>query len=441
MNGTHVLFISPVLPQHTGGGISMRAWYVLRALAASCTVHLVVGGPVDPGALADADLPVASRMAIPVQPPRRSAWLMRQMLSLGYPPEWARGCWLPEWPAYAEAPDGLLQRFLQGKTIDVVHVHRISMMPLAECVQRYRPDVSLQLDVDDLEAETHARFAALRHHRGEWRQANLERATARYYERVTPQYLERADALWVCSSGDAATLRQHCGSPPVMVVPNTAAAPVAMTARPDGQPFTFLFVGTLGYFPNHAGVDWLLREVLPHLQRMAPSPFVVRIVGRVSPRQQRRWRAVAPELQFAGFAPDLEPQYAAAGAVLVPIHAGGGTRIKALEAFAHRRAVVTTSLGVEGLDTTAGEHVLMADDPHTFAGRCAQLMREPGLAERLAERAWELYARRFSPEVMAQAVEAATAHLQAPEPPASTAGRGDERHAPPFIGPTASRRG
>ena len=95
----HVLFLSPVLPQHTGAGISMRAWSVLRALAASFTVHLVVGGPLTPGALADADLPVASRMAVPVRPPRRSACLMRQMLSLGNPREWAGGSWLPEWPA------------------------------------------------------------------------------------------------------------------------------------------------------------------------------------------------------------------------------------------------------------------------------------------------------------------------------------------------------
>jgi glycosyltransferase involved in cell wall biosynthesis len=411
----HVLFIAPVVPQRTGGGISMRAWYVLRALAASCTVHLVVGGRGDLGALADADLPVASRMAVPVRPPRRSAWLMRQMLSLGIPRAWARGSWLPEWPVCTDARDGQLQRFLQGKTIDVVHVHRLYMMPLAECVQRYLTDVPLQLDVDDLEAETHARFAALRRHRGEWRHANLEAATTHVYERLTPQYLERADALWVCSSGDAATLRQHCGSTPVMVVPNTAAAPAGMTARPDGQPFTFLFVGTLGYLPNHAGVDWLLREVLPHLRRIAPSPFVVRIVGRASPRQ-RRWRAVAPELQLTGFVPELASHYAAAHAVLVPIHAGGGTRIKALEAFAHRRAVVTTSLGVEGLDTTAGEHVLMADDAHTFADRCAQLMREPGLADRLAARAWELYGRRFSPEVMAQAVQAATDSIPSAKP-------------------------
>ncbi len=92
--------------------------------------------------------------------------------------------------------------------------------------------------------------------------------------------------------------------------------------------------------------------------------------------------------------------YDDAGAVVVPIHAGGGTRIKILEAFANRTPVVTTSMGAEGIDVNAGEHLLVGDTPEDHARACLGLIHNPDLARRLADRAFALWEHSYQPRAM-----------------------------------------
>ncbi|MEA2584608.1 MAG: polysaccharide biosynthesis protein PslH [Thermomicrobiales bacterium] len=76
------------------------------------------------------------------------------------------------------------------------------------------------------------------------------------------------------------------------------------------------------------------------------------------------------------------------------------------EAFALRRPVVATTIGAEGIDARDGEHLLLADDPDEFAARCAQLIDEPGLGDRLAANAHALFSARYTLEALARLVAA-----------------------------------
>src|SRR5205814_10238117 len=100
--------------------------------------------------------------------------------------------------------------------------------------------------------------------------------------------------------------------------------------------------------------------------------------------------------------PDAAPCYRAADAIVVPVRAGGGTRIKVLEAFSYRRPVVSTSIGIEGIDAHDAEHVLLADTADVFAEQCVRLMRDAALAERLTEDALSLVKRAYSLEAVAR---------------------------------------
>jgi glycosyltransferase involved in cell wall biosynthesis len=95
---------------------------------------------------------------------------------------------------------------------------------------------------------------------------------------------------------------------------------------------------------------------------------------------------------------DLAPVYADADAVVVPLRAGGGTRIKILEAFVHRRPVVSTSLGAEGLEVEHHRHLLLADTPEDFAAQCARLAGDPALRESLTAGGFELASTRHTVE-------------------------------------------
>jgi glycosyltransferase involved in cell wall biosynthesis len=96
-----------------------------------------------------------------------------------------------------------------------------------------------------------------------------------------------------------------------------------------------------------------------------------------------------------GFVPDIVDELRHADIVAVPIFYGGGTRIKILEAFAHRIPVVSTLAGAEGLDVGDKEHLLIADSPEAFADACRCLLENLGLRAHLADRAHEHFRARF----------------------------------------------
>ena len=214
-------------------------------------------------------------------------------------------------------------------------------------------------------------------------------AEAARYEPLLDEVLAGWDRLYVCSELD----RGRLGADAVRVLPNVVETAPPLERR-DGS-FTFLFVGNLDYYPNGDAVRWFAREVLPALQRRASAPFQVLVAGNGK---------APPELAHAGAVRDLGPCYTAADVAIVPLRAGGGTRIKILEAFAHGVPVVSTPVGAEGLEAGDGEHLLLGEDAEAFAGRCAELMASPELRRSLAERALRLVRDSYSLDAAIAAV-------------------------------------
>jgi glycosyltransferase involved in cell wall biosynthesis len=97
----------------------------------------------------------------------------------------------------------------------------------------------------------------------------------------------------------------------------------------------------------------------------------------------------------------LPALYRQADAVVVPVRAGGGTRIKILEAFAEGVPVISTSIGAEGIDARPDVHILMADTPEAFAVQCRRLRRDAALVEALVRNAFALVSARYSPAALA----------------------------------------
>jgi glycosyltransferase involved in cell wall biosynthesis len=105
-----------------------------------------------------------------------------------------------------------------------------------------------------------------------------------------------------------------------------------------------------------------------------------------------------------GAVADLGPCYRDCDLVVVPIRAGGGTRIKLLEAMAHARPVVATQIGAEGLAVQDRTHLLLADEPQAFARACLELLGDPDLARLLGERGRELVQRCYARDVVARSL-------------------------------------
>jgi len=166
------------------------------------------------------------------------------------------------------------------------------------------------------------------------------------------------------------------------VVPNGVSA-FPESDPGDEEPGEMLFIGSLEYPPNIDAVTYFVQEILPRVQARHPGARV-KIVG-VRPREAALRLHNGADVVVAGSVPDLEPYYRKAALVVVPMRLGGGTRIKVLEALSHGKAVVTTSIGAEGLGLAGGDALEIVDGPDAFADACVRLLGDAGARRRLGE--------------------------------------------------------
>jgi glycosyltransferase involved in cell wall biosynthesis len=162
----------------------------------------------------------------------------------------------------------------------------------------------------------------------------------------------------------------------------------------------------MSWAANVDGIHFLLDEVFPLLLRARPKIRAV-IIGRNPPASlsdKIKERGLAVTL--TGFVDDIRPHVAQANVYVIPLFVGSGTRIKAFEAMAMGRPVVSTTLGVEGLDVTDGENYLRADDAASFARSILTLMDDAAMRVRLAAAARQLMEDRFSWSRVARQFEA-----------------------------------
>jgi polysaccharide biosynthesis protein PslH len=249
------------------------------------------------------------------------------------------------------------------------------------------------LDLDDDERLTQERLSGLYARQGRSEEALLAAAEAAKYVLHEAAWLPRFDRVLAVSELHAeAVCARHPGLA-VSVVPNTVEVPASVVRLPRSSTLRLLFVGNLAYEPNVDAALQLGREVVPRL-REAGRAVELRLAG------SRPAAAVTdlagPGVEVWADPVDLAPHYAWADAALAPIRAGGGTRIKILEAFATRVPVVATGVGAEGLAVRHGEHLLLADGAPALADACRRLQEDPGLAAALAANALALVRERYS---------------------------------------------
>lgn len=164
-----------------------------------------------------------------------------------------------------------------------------------------------------------------------------------------------------------------------------------------------VFVGSLDWLPNQDGVQFFVGEIWDRVRARSPQA-TFQIVGRNPPADVARL-AATPGVEVIGSVPDVRPYLAEAAVVVVPLRIGGGTRLKIYEAAAMQKAVVSTTLGAEGLDVADGKQIRIADDPAAFAAAVAELLNDDGSRTELATAARRLVVEHYSAEVVAAQFE------------------------------------
>lgn len=203
----------------------------------------------------------------------------------------------------------------------------------------------------------------------------------------------RFDGVALTSKRDEELLLEDCPHTRTVVVPN--AADLDTFRKGEGTkptPNTLLFFGALDYHPNTEGIGYFLDEIWPNIERSRPGTKLI-VVGRNPPPSLLARQT--DSITFTGFVDDPRPYIDSAAVVVVPLRIGGGTRFKIVEAMAMGKAIVSTSMGAEGLDAQHEHHVLLADEPVDFAQQVTRVLDDPELAERLGEAARDLAVERY----------------------------------------------
>jgi sugar transferase (PEP-CTERM/EpsH1 system associated) len=424
-----LLFLTPQMPYPPRQGAAIRNWHLLSRLAARHEVALLTfGSHMDvPDALAAACRTVE---VVPL-PPRRRRDRLRTLVATRLP-DLARRLWSPTFSSR-------LHEMLQQEHYDWVQVEGLEMAPYAHEVlasgpRRARPrwlldehnaEYLLQQRAFQTDAQQPATWPAAAY-------SLVQYDRLRRYERAA---CRAADQVVAESEADRQALQAVDPQLAVAVVPNGvdlyewrvgAAGHDADAARLSAVGPLVVFDGSMDFRPNVDAVVWFVHEVWPLVRREVPLAQFA-IVGR---NPTRRVQALQGErgVVVTGTVPDTRPWVAAAAVYVVPMRIGGGVRLKVLQALAMERALVSTTLGCEGVTVTDGVNVRLADDPALFARGVIDLLQNESQRQALGRAARRLAAD-YAWEQIAPRLEALLLDPPAPAPrPTRTADPSPVQH-------------
>ena len=369
-SGARVLVVLPIRPQPTGNGLAMRAWRHCRSFPDDELIAVVL--PISDGASEIWHKPPGTALEqatiTPLAEPDREtfqAGFTRLLASAEWRARLQNIEPLPErarlaHPALAHHVVEAIQSVRRTGPAttptpapDVVIVFRSYLAPLGLAVAELLCASRTLVDLDDDDASLAAASGA------------TEEAAA--YERLMGHICPEFSCVTLASPNDASRLAALHRSVAFEHLPN--AIDVPENALDYGlRSATVTMVANFTYPPNRRGAQWLTDEIWPLLEVRAPGRFSLRLVGPGIDRVD-----------------DVSPVYRESSVMAVPLLEGGGTRIKVLEAWALGRPVVSTTIGVEGLDARHGIDVLVADEPAGFADALLSVLDNDLMAAKLID--------------------------------------------------------
>jgi sugar transferase (PEP-CTERM/EpsH1 system associated) len=363
----HILVVSTSLPG-SGGGANTRNFYLLRSLASKHRISLLAYAGQDElentAVLQQLrelthSLKIVEYIRTTSQTKRR-----QQLLSALQGKSYILQTYMVEGIQQA------LDEIISNATIDVVLFESVLLAGY-----QLPSSVSSVIDQHNIEHEILDRT-----YQGE------KGILRRWYNRHESQQLKpvelercrRADAVVVTSDREQQILQKYLPTQAISTVPNGVDIEMfqqAAGAENQEIPGRIVFTGTMNYYPNTQAALYFARHCWPRIREEVPNA-TWQIVGK-EPPQEIRALAQLPGVEVTGEVPDVRPYLAQAEVTLAPLQIGSGTRLKILEALAMEKAMVSTSIGCEGIAVKGNEHLLIANEPEAFTRAVIELLHSP----------------------------------------------------------------
>jgi glycosyltransferase involved in cell wall biosynthesis len=192
-----------------------------------------------------------------------------------------------------------------------------------------------------------------------------------------------ADAVLTVSEKEAALLEDASGGGvQALVVPDFEDQQFFATLPSERS--GILFFGSYFHSPNVDALDWMLRDILPHLDPELLATHPLYLVGAGLPAELQALARTSPSVRVVGWVPSLDPYLERMRCMVAPLRYGAGTKRKLIQALSAGLPIVTTAVGAEGLELVGGEHALIADDAEELAAALSNVLTNDALAASLA---------------------------------------------------------
>lgn len=390
----HILFLTQIIPYPPDAGPKVKTWHVLRHLAQK-------GYRVTLASFVRQEeqqyIPVLKNVCQHVftVPIKRS-----RIKDVGY---WMRSNFSGR-PFLVERDDlkemrQLVTQILAQDKVDIIHADQLTMTQFG-CPMQLKsgilPESSINRDGPFRIFDAHNAVWTIVERMKEnapWflkPVAGLESRRIKHYEGRIVNEFEHTFAV---TEPDKAALKDALGSIAeiedlesnrITVVPIAVDTQELQPAKRVAGSKNILTLGTLHYPPNADGIRWFANEVFPLVQAQEPNATLT-IIGKNPPADFLQLQERNPgTIEVTGYVENLSSYFDKAGVMVIAVRAGGGMRVRILEAFARGMPVVTTTIGLEGIDAVPGEHVLVQDTAREFAESTLALLANPELADNLS---------------------------------------------------------
>ena len=375
-----ILFLSQLVPYPVDAGPKVRCYHVLQYLSsAGHEVTLIAFDRANdrPEAIAHLKTFCAAVHTVPmVRSWVKDAWFLGQSMIKGDPFLIARDS--------VAAMHQLIQNLVTEQHFDAIHADQLWMAQYAlaaKTILNEASQIKLVLDQHNAVYLVPERLSADTSNPLKRMILAREAKTLKRYELETCECFDQV--VWVTDEDRRALSMDPMNLIGDLTIPICVDTEekVKIPRSPAANRVTFL--GGLHWPPNSEGVLWFAREVWPWILAEMPDAILT-IIGKAPPSALQDAKDPISNLDVLGYVDDVTECLAETAVFIVPLHAGGGMRVKIIDAWSWELPIVSTTIGAEGVQYTDGENLLIGDNVDDFAAATIRLLKDPAVANRIA---------------------------------------------------------
>jgi glycosyltransferase involved in cell wall biosynthesis len=423
-----ILFLTQIIPFPPDAGPKVKTWHVLRHLAdRGYDITLVSFVREEEEKFVENMRAVCSDLyTVPIQRSR--------LADIFY---WLRSL-ISQRPFLIERDDisamrSLVQKLLENESFDVIHADQLTMAQFVTTENSTSDNTAYIETIDgsmewkklgDLNVQTATPKRIFDAHNATWTVMRRMKEMAHFFlnpfltretkllklyegmivhtfdhtlavSNVDYAALEEAEANYrrIIGSDDHYPTRIH-------IIPIAVDASGYQRATPYTSCTNILAIGSLHYPPNADGIIWFVREVFPQIRKQIPAAKLI-VIGKSPPSKLVSLAdSMSEAISVAGYVPDLQPYLDSSQVMVVPVRAGGGMRVRILEGLAWGIPMVTTSIGLEGIDAVPGQDILVANDKYGFAEAVSSLLKSESLRNQISENGLKVVHERYDWQIV-----------------------------------------